>query len=283
MAAQKPKFSVVGKSIPRVDAAAKVRGTSRFSDDLGLPGMVYGKIKASAVAHGLIKKIDTSRALNLPGVLAVITGEESPKPFSINNHLPTETPLALDKVRYYGEGVAAVAAIDEAIAEDAVDLIEVEYEELPALLDPVEAMERDDLRIHDFAYRNIHVEGLQEFGDVDDALKGAHLVVENSYRSSYVNVGFLEPQSTLADYDLQSKKLTVYTCTQLPHYLQGTLSRALDIPMEKLRVVVPTVGGGFGGKTEATPACLLACILSRKLGRPVKITYDRKDVYSSHQ
>jgi 4-hydroxybenzoyl-CoA reductase subunit alpha len=279
MPTEKRKFSVVGKSVPRVDAAAKVRGKAQFTDDLVLPGMVYGRIKSSSIAHGHIKKIEYTRALEVPGVLTVITGEESPKPFSVNNHLPTETALAVDKVRYYGEGVAAAAAIDEATAEEALERIEVEYEELPVLLDPLEALERDDARIHDFAYKNISVEGTQKFGDVDEALNKAHLVVENIFRSSYVNNAFLEPQSVLAEYDPHSEKLTLYTCNQLPHYLQGTISRALDIPMEKVRIIVPAMGGGFGGKTEATPASLVASILSRKLGRPVKITYDRSEVF----
>lgn len=279
MTDQEKKFSMVGKSVPRVDAAAKVRGKAQFTDDMVLPGMVYAKIKPSTMAHGHIKRINTGKALALPGVLAVITGKDSPTPYSVNNHLPTECPLAVKKVCYYGEGIAAVAAVDEETAEEALDLIEVDYEPLPLLLDPLVSMGQDDVRIHDFAPENINVSGYQHFGNVDDALKHSDTVVEGTYTSSYVQNAFLEPQSALADFNPETGKLTLYTCIQLPHYTQGTVSRALGIPQEKIRIVVPYVGGGFGGKTEATPASLVASILSRKLGRPVKITYDRMEVF----
>jgi 4-hydroxybenzoyl-CoA reductase subunit alpha len=270
---------MVGKSVPRVNAADKVRGKALFTDDIELPGMVYGKIKTSTVTHGRIRKIDVSKALAVPGVLAVITGKECEKPFSVNNYKPTELPLARKKVVYYGEGVAAVAALDEKTAGRAAELIEVEYEELPFFLDPRAALEQDAVRIHDFADHNLNYEGFQHFGDVDDSLEKSHLVVENSFYSSYTHCGFLEPQSTVADFNPSDGRLTVYTCNQLPHYLQQTIARTIDVPMEKIRVVIPTVGGAFGGKTEATPACLTACLLSRKIGRPVKITYSRREVF----
>ncbi|MBM3790176.1 MAG: carbon monoxide dehydrogenase [Acidobacteria bacterium] len=279
MTARSVGFQVVGKSVPRVNAADKVRGKAVFTDDIALPGMVYGKIKHSTVAHAKIKRIDADQALCMPGVLAVITGEECPKPFSVNNYKPTELPLASDKVVYYGEGVAAVAAVDEKTAERALDRIEVEYEELPVLLDPREAMAQDQVRIHEWAAHNLNYEGKQHFGDVDRSLEESHAVVANSFFSSYTHCGFLEPQSTVADYNAGTGRLTVHTCNQLPHYLQQTISRTLDIPMERIRVIVPTVGGAFGGKTEATPACMVACLLSRKLGRPVKITYSRQESF----
>jgi len=279
MSVGQKEFSVVGKSVPRVDAYDKVRGKARFTDDMVLKDMAYGKIKKSTIAHGIIKKIDFKRALELPGVLTVITGEESPQPFSVNILLPTETPLAVDKVRYAGEGVAAVVALDEDTAEEALALINVEYEPLPVEVDARESRKRTENLIHDFADNNTNHHAQQDFGDVDNAFDNSHVVVENSFYSSYVNKGFLEPQSAIGDFNPGSQKLTLYTCNQMPHYLQRTVSHALDIPMEKIRIVVPFVGGGFGGKSEATPASLLAGILSRKLGRPVKITYDRKEVF----
>ncbi|MCU0596517.1 MAG: molybdopterin-dependent oxidoreductase, partial [Desulfobacterota bacterium] len=227
MTDQRKTFSVVGKSVPRVDAAAKVRGKALFTDDMVLPGMVYAKIKPSTVAHANIKRIDTSKALARPGVVAVITGKDSPTPFSVNDHLPTECPLAVKKVCYYGEGIAAAAAVDEETAEEALDLIEVEYEPLPLLLDPLVAMGQNEVRIHDFAHENISVSGYQHFGNVDDALKNSHTVVEGTYNSSYVQNAFLEPQSALADFNPETGKLTLHTCIQLPHYTQGTVSRAL--------------------------------------------------------
>jgi 4-hydroxybenzoyl-CoA reductase subunit alpha len=274
-----PTFSVVGKSVPRVDSADKVRGKAVFTDDLKLPGLVHAKIVHSTVAHGRIVRIDASKAATVPGVLAVITGDECVKPYSVNNYKPSEWALARGKVVYYGEGVAAVAAMDAKTAARAADLIEVEYEELPVLLDPREALTRDDVRIHEWAEHNVGYEGLQQFGDVDTTLEESPIVVENSFYSSYTHCGFLEPQSTVADFNPGSGQLTVYTCNQLPHYLQQTIARTIDHPMEKIRVVIPTVGGAFGGKTEATPSCLVACLLSRKLGRPVKITYSREEVF----
>jgi len=274
---EKRNFSVVGKSVPRVDAGAKVRGRAMFTDDLSLPNMVYGRIKPATIAHGIIKKIDYTKALELPGVLAVITGKDHPVPFVVNDHLPTEYPLTPEKVHYYGEGIAAVAATSEAIAEDALELIEVEYEALPVLLDPEVAMKRDDVRIHDFAENNIHVQGEQHFGDVDKSLSECHLVVENTYKTPPLYGAFLEPQAGLADYDTDRDRLILWTCNQLSTYCQMTVARTMQMPLDKVRVIFPAIGGGFGGKTEITPAALVACILSKKLGKPVKVAYDRKE------
>ncbi|MCU0689894.1 MAG: xanthine dehydrogenase family protein molybdopterin-binding subunit [Polyangiaceae bacterium] len=275
----KHEYSCVGKSVPRVDAVTKARGKAHFTDDISLPGMVYAKIKPSTVAHAKIKGVDTTRAQKLPGVLAVLTGQDSPRPYSVNDYKPTEHPLAFEKVVYWGEGVAAVAALDEATAEEALDLIEVEYEPLPHFIDPRQACAQDEVRIHDFADHNINYSGEQNFGDVTKAFENAHLVVEEQFYSSYVNHGFIEPQSVIADYDPGTERLTVHTCIQLPHYFHQTLSRALEMPMNRIRVIVPPVGGAFGGKTEATPASIVACMMSRRLGRPVKITYDRREVF----
>ncbi len=279
METENNNFSQVGKSVPKLDAVDKVRGKAEFTDDMKLPGMVYGKIKQSTIGHGIIKKIDYSKALELPGVLGVVTGEEAPIPIANAGFQPTETALAVDKVRYFGEGVAAVAAIDEATAEVALDLIDVEYEELPVITDSLEALKRDDVRIHEQAKNNITCDGVQEFGDVDKAFKEADVVVENIYTSSYVQNGFLEPQTAIAEHKPNCGKMTIYTGNQLPHYMQLSVAKSLEIPMEKVRIISPFIGGGFGGKTEATPSSLAAGMLSRKIGRPVKIKYDRKEVF----
>ena len=281
--AEQRNFSVVGKRLPRLDSPAKAKGEARFTNDMVLPNMAYGKIKRSTVAHGRIKKIDFSRALTLPGVLGVVTGADAPNVFCVMPHMPTERAMALDKVRYCGEPVAAVAAIDEETAEDALDLIDVEYEQLPVLLDPVAAMRRDDARIHAAFPNNIHYETEQIFGDVEPALAGSHLVIENTYRTSYVTPAAIEPGVALADYDAGQDRLTLYCPTQMPHHLHRTLAEVLDLPMEKIRVSVPAVGGGFGGKTEAAASDLCASILSRKLGRPVKVTYTRAEAFAQNK
>ncbi len=279
MSEENRDFSVIGKSIPRVNGADKVRGRVQFTDDITLTGMVYGKMKLSTEVHAKITRIDTSKAEALPGVLAVITGDDTPVPYNIANHLPTEHPLANGKVRYYGEGVAAVAAVDEKTADEAVDLIEVEYEKLPFIIDPLKSMEQDEIRIHEKFENNIHLDGQQTFGDVDEAFKNAHLVVENSYYTNGVHNAFIEPHSAIGDYQSQSGKLVLHNCIQLPNTTQRVLSVSMDIPIDKIRVKVPFVGGGFGGKTEPTPSSIVACVLSRKIGRPVKITSTRKEVF----
>ncbi|MFC1671228.1 xanthine dehydrogenase family protein molybdopterin-binding subunit [Spirochaetota bacterium] len=278
MGSTKPNFSVVGKSLPRLDGPAKVRGKAEFTDDLKMSGMLYGSIKQSTVGHAIIKNINFSKALKLPGVVAVITGKDAPKPFSASGFKPTETALAVEKVTYYGEGVAAVAAIDEATAEDACELIEVEYEELPVLTDPEEAL-KSKTQIHEWAKNNITCDGIQEFGDVDDAMKKADFIVENTYKSSYVNNAFLEPHAALAHYEKPCGKLTIHAPNQLPHYMQLAVSQTMEVPMEKVRIISPMIGGGFGGKTDPTPAAVAAAMLSRKTGRPVKIANDRKEVF----
>ncbi len=270
-------FSIVGQSIPRVEGFDKVTGRAEFTDDIDLHGMVYAKVYCSPVAHGKIKKVDISKAEKYPGVLAVITGDECPKKYSVNDLLPTETALAVDKVRYFGEGISAVAAISEQIASEAVELIEVEIEELPAVVTAQESAEQTDNLIHQEYPNNTNHTAEQIFGDVDDALVRADVVVEETFYTSMVNGGFLEPQSAVADYDPGKKKMTVYNCNQLAHMLQHTVAKTIDMPLDDIRVIIPNVGGGFGGKTEATPSVLITCLLSRKLGRPVKLTYGRDE------
>ncbi len=275
-------FAVVGKSLPRVDAPAKVRGEALYTDDLLLPHMVYGKIKRSPHAHAVIKKIRYDKALELPGVLAVITGDDAPQAYGIVPQAPTEYALAVGKVRYAGEGVAAVAAVDEETAEEALERIEVEYEVLPAVFDPVEALERQDVVIHAKAKNNMMYEGKQEFGDVDKAMAEADFVLERSFKTSYVNHAFLEPHSALAHFEANGF-LTVYSSTQIPHYLHRTLSLVLDLPMNKIRVSVPMVGGGFGGKGEVASSELCAALLAQRTGHPVKVTYERSEVFAQHK
>lgn len=276
------EFTEVGRSMPRLDGPAKVTGKAIYTDDMTLPRMVYGKILRSPHAHALIKKIDYSKALELPGVLSVITGADCPIRYGIVPHNCNETALAQDKVRYWGEGVAAVAAVDEETAEEALSLIEVEYELLPVLTDPREAVKRDDIRIHEDHPYNIAYEGKQVYGDVDKALAESAFVIEKEFYSSYVNHAFVEPQSALADYDPATGKLHLYASCQVPHYTHQQLAKVLEMPMNKIRITVPLIGGGFGGKGVASQADFCASILSRKIGRPVKITYERSEVFATN-
>lgn len=276
------EFTEVGRSIPRTDGGAKVTGKAVYTDDITLPRMAYGKILRSPHAHAVIKRIEYSEALKLPGVLAVITGADCPIRYGIVPHNANETALAQDKVRYWGEGVAAVAALDEVTAERALELIEVEYELLPVLTDPRESVKRDDVRIHEEHPNNIAYEGQQLYGDPDKAFAEAAFVLERDFYSSYVNHAFVEPQSAVADFEQATGKLHLHATCQVPHYTHQQLSKVLEMPLSKIRITVPVVGGGFGGKGVASQADFLASILSRKIGRPVKITYERSEVFATN-
>ncbi|TEB06204.1 4-hydroxybenzoyl-CoA reductase subunit alpha [Pelotomaculum schinkii] len=275
------RFTQIGKSFPRIDGPAKAKGEAIYTADMVLPGMVYGKIKrCKEYAHAKIKKIDCSKALALPGVLAVLTGDEAPNKWGIVPQSANETALAVDKVRFYGEGVAAVAAIDEETAEAACDLIEVEYEPLPVLLDPFESMARaDEVLIHEDKPGNFLHTGEQIYGDVDKAFEKCEYILEREFKTGRPQHGYIEPMSALASYDTQSGQLHLWASSQVPHYLHRQMSIVLEMPMSKIRVTLPAVGGGFGGKGEAASSEFVACLLSRKIGRPVKVTYDRDEVF----
>ncbi len=278
------RFRVVGTGVARKDAPAKARGEAVYADDIRLPGMLVGKIKRAEVGHARILKIDTSRAEALPGVKAVVVGEEAPIPYGIVPQMPTEYALAYKKVRYHGEPVAAVAAVDEATALKALDLIEVEYEPLPVYTTPEEAMAPDAVPIHENNRfpGNIAYQATQEFGDVDKAFAEAHYVLEKTFRTSYVNHVFLEPHCAVAKFDANGE-LTLWSTTQVPHYLHRTLSKVLEMPMRKIHIKVPRVGGGFGGKGEVSNNELIAALLARKAGRPVKVAYSRREVFLQHR
>ncbi len=273
------EFSVLGKSIPRVNGADKVRGKIQFAEDLSFPGMVYGKLKLADVVHAKIIKIDTSKAEALPGVLAVITGKDTPKAYNIMHYQATEHPLANGKVRYYGEPVAAVAAINKKIATHAVTLIEVEYEELPFIIDPLKSLAQDEIRIHEEFKNNLHLDDVQSFGDVEKAFNDSHLVLEENYYTNGVHNAFIENHCAIADFNLENGKLILHTNIQLPNNTQRILSDVLDMELSQIRVKAPFIGGAFGGKTEPTPLSIVACVLSKKTGRPVKIASTRKETF----
>ena len=204
----KQDFSIIGQRIPRIDAWDKVTGSAQYTDDLKVPQMLIGKIKRSPHAHARIRSIDTTQAQALSGVKAVIVGADAPTAYGIMPQAPTEFALAVNKVRYAGEGVAAVAAVDEETASEALDLIKVAYEPLPAYLTTDEAL-RGDVPIHvDRKGRPfVYYEGRQSYGDVDAALSGSAYVLEKKASTQYVTHAFLEPQSSLAKVDGSGRKL----------------------------------------------------------------------------
>jgi 4-hydroxybenzoyl-CoA reductase subunit alpha len=275
----KPKFDTVGVSIPRVDAADKVTGRAIYTADIALPNMVHGKILGSSVAHGLVKRVDISRARELPGVLAVITGADVPDTMhGVSPARYDEHVLAKEKVRHVGDPVAAVAAVDEQTAERALDLIEVEYEELPAVLDVEQAVAEGAPLVHERFEHNINTKVEQDFGDIEQAFAEAHVVREETFTGNNVQQVPLEPHAAVATWE-HDGTLVLYTSTQVPHYVQYMMAHVLHIPLGRVRVIRPAVGGGFGGKAATTPLDLCAALLSQKTGRPVKMVYSREEVF----
>jgi 4-hydroxybenzoyl-CoA reductase subunit alpha len=282
------EFSIIGRSIAMVDAAGKTTGHGKYTDDLSMPGMLIGKILHSPHPHARIKSIDTARARALPGVVAVITGKDAPTTYGILPIGHDEHALALDKVRYVGDNVACVAAVDEATAEKALELIDVEYELLPAWFDPEQSMKAEGEFIHQSRPRNIEKEYHHVFGDPDNAFADADYVAEARYLANEVTHAAMEPHSTLAAFEIDPHtgnpgRLTVWSSTQVPYYLQHKLSLVLDMPMSQIRVIKPLVGGGFGGKSEVIPLEITAAISARAANAPVKITYTREEVFWAHR
>lgn len=276
------EYSILGKSIPRVDARVKVTGQAKYTADLELPGMLWGKLLRSPYPHARILNIDTSRAERLPGVMAVVTGKDFGsfmwgRPPGAEH----ETPLAVDKVRYVAEGVAAVAAIDEDLAEEATELIKVDYEELPGVFDPFEAMEDGAPLVHENIRKNISAELHWHFGDVEKAFNESYLVREDRFRTGKVIQGFLEPSAALAFWD-PSGHITIWAAKQSPLALYKPLATCFKLPFNKVRIIQPFIGGSFGGtKNDALAADFCAVLLSKKTGRPVKFVYSQEEHFNT--
>jgi 4-hydroxybenzoyl-CoA reductase subunit alpha len=275
-------MNVIGKRMAMTDARAKVTGLGRYADDLSVPGMLYGRILHSPHPHARIRSVDTLAAEALEGVKAVATGRDAPTPYGILPIGHDERVLALDKARYIGDNVAAVAATSPEIAEEALRLIRVDYEPLPAWFDPLESMKAEENWIHEKRAHNIEKEYHHHFGNVDEGFAQADFVLEDRYYCGEVTHAAMEPHSTLAVWE-PNERLTVYSSTQVPFYLHRTLSAVCEMPMSRIRVVKPLVGGGFGGKSEIIPLEVAASVLAKKARRPVKITYTREEVFYAHR
>ena len=273
------EYDVVGHPTPKKDGAPKALGRAEYADDLSMPGMLHGKLLRSPHPHAKIVRIDTSRAAALPGVRAVVTGKDFPG-VKYGNLPQTRDylPLAIDTVRYIGEEVAAVAAVDEDTAEDALDLIDVEYEPLPAVFDPEQAMRPGAPRLHDKAPANVSAEVAFEFGDVDKAFAASHYVREDVYETQAVKQGMLEPHACIGLWD-SAGKISLWSCKMSPYVVWRQLAMGLGVELGSVRVVQTVVGGGFsGGKQEAMPMDFCAVMLSKKSGRPVKIVHTMDEV-----
>ncbi|HAY77287.1 MAG TPA: aldehyde oxidase, partial [Gemmatimonadetes bacterium] len=283
-----PATTVIGSGMRKVDGLEKSTGRAVYTDDVTLPGMLHGKILRSPHPHARILSIDTSRAEALEGVHAVITGRDMPIQYGIIPWTQDEYPLCVDRVRYIGDGVAAVAAIDEDTAIEALSLIRVEYQELPAFLDPHLALQADGSTpyVHDprkeGSNGNITKVVELEFGDIEAGMEKADVVVEGDSFFEGTTHAAIEPHCAIGQWDGVGR-LTVWSATQVPHYLHRELARVLELDQAQVRVLQPLVGGAFGGKSE--PFDLEFCVgkLSMKTGRPVKILYTREEVFYSHR
>jgi 4-hydroxybenzoyl-CoA reductase alpha subunit len=277
------KLRVVGQPHRKVDGMAKVTGQTRFADDLSAPRQLACKLLRSPVAHARIKRIDTSRAEAMPGVHAVLTGKDLPNAFGILPVSQDEHALCLDRVRFVGDPVAAVAAIDEDTAFDAIFAIEVEYEPLAPIAGIEEALATPEPRIHDYGeHGNIHKHVSMEFGDTDAAIAAAEHVREDMFFYEGNTHLPMEQHASLAIPEADGR-LTLHSSTQTPHYLHKALSRALAMPPSRIRVIAAPNGGGFGGKSDPFNHEVVVSKLALVTGRPVKISLTREEVFYCHR
>jgi 4-hydroxybenzoyl-CoA reductase alpha subunit len=277
-------FKFIGKPLPKVDAMGKVTGQTVYADDLFLPRMLYARILGCHHPHARIRRIHTAPAKALPGVVAVITGADLPGvKYGILPVSQDETALAIDKGRHVGDPIAAVAALDEETAERALDLIEVEYEELPSYLSIQEALDKTGEPVHDYGQQgNIHKLVSLEFGDSEAGFAEADYVREDTFFYQGSTHLPLEQHSAAAQYSPDGK-LTLWSSTQTPHYVHRALSTALQLPLSRIRVIATPVGGGFGGKSDPFPHEIVVAKLAMVTGRPVKITLTREEVFYAHR
>src|SRR5581483_5207616 len=276
-------LNVVGKPFRKVDARAKCTGQTKFADDIVLPRMLACKILRSHEPHALIKNIDVSKALAVPGVFAVLTGKDFPIPYGILPASQDEHALCVDKVRFVGDPVAAVAAIDEDVAFDAMNLIEVDYERLQTITSIEEGLLVDEPRIHDYGDGgNVHKKVSLEFGDIDEGFAEADLIREDTFFYEGNTHLPMEQHAAVAYFD-PDEKLTLWSSTQTPHYVHRALTKVLGIPASHIRVIATPNGGGFGGKSDPFNHEVVVSKLAMITGRPVKCTLTREEVFYCHR
>ena len=275
------KLSVVGESVTRIDAVDKVTGRAKYGIDLKIDDMLYAKVLRSPYPHARVVKIDTAKAESHPGVRAIATINEVPRIVGTWWRLRTEKGekslyLVDNVVRFIGDPVLAVAAEDEESAEEALSLIDVEYEQLPALFDPLEAMEESKVKIHEGGNKAFHT--VKDFGDIDKGFKEADYIFEGRFVTSKQKHAPIEPMGTcIANYDT-SGKLTVHSSSQIPHWIKIYLAKALGLPVSRVRIIKPYTGGAFGGRCGLIPGLeMMCCFLSKKAGRPVRMSFTREE------
>jgi 4-hydroxybenzoyl-CoA reductase subunit alpha len=280
---ERKRTRVVGRPYAKVDAAAKVTGQTKFADDIVLPRMLHCKLLRSKRAHARIVSIDMSRAAKMPGVLAVSTGCDLPIAFGILPVSQDEHALCLDRVRFVGDPVAAVAAVDEDTALAALDLIEVVYEDLTPIGSIEKAVATPQPRIHDYGDRgNFHKLVSMEFGNTEEGFARADRIYDDLFFYEGSTHLPLEQHASVADFGPDGK-LTLWSATQTPHYVHRALAKVLQMPPARIRVIATPNGGGFGGKSDPFNHEIVVAHLSRVTRRPVKICLTREEVFYCHR
>jgi xanthine dehydrogenase molybdenum-binding subunit len=280
-------LTIVGKSVKRSDTLEKVTGQAKYAGDVALPGLLFGKIKRSTIAHAKVKSIDVSKALALKGVKAVLTHENVPRVLHYGSPHPRSASVTKDqyilddRVRYWGEGVAAVAAVSEEIAEEALALIEVEYQPLPAVFTIEDAMAEAAPRIHDngLEQNNVLPPVVVTRGDIEKGFAEADLVMEGEYELGRPTPAYMEPNVCACQWD-GNGKLTIWSSTQTAFMVRGALAEVLGLPLNKVRVIVEHMGGGFGAKQDLFQHEFLCALLAKETKRPVRMEFTRKETFT---
>ncbi|MFL0267075.1 xanthine dehydrogenase molybdenum-binding subunit XdhA [Candidatus Clostridium radicumherbarum] len=282
------KYKVIGSSVNRLDAVAKVTGKAKYADDFFERDMLVGKVLRSPYAHAIVKNVDTSKAMALPGVEAVIWHKDLPKiqfptaghPYSLDpGHRDVADKLILtDKARFVGDAVAAVIAVDELTAEKALKLIEVDYEVLPFVLDPEEAIMPGAPVIHEERPNNIVASFGAQYGNMEEDIKNSEHVFEGEFQTAIVQHCHIENQSAYAYVDTDDR-IVIVSSTQIPHIVRRIVGQALGLPWGRIRVIKPYIGGGFGNKQDVIIEPLTAAMTLAVNGRPVRLAYTREEVF----
>ena len=267
---------MIGQRVPKLDAPDKATGRTVYGHDVKLPGMLHGRILYSRHPHARVVKLDISRALKLPGVKAVVTAADNPK--TKFGYGKDNTPLKGDVVRSLRDEVAAVAAIDSDIAEEALGLIEVEYEPLPALFSAEEALQAGAPLIHPERGSNLFTKYRYSHGDLESGERESDVILEEDYELPYVAHAAMETSVVVASFDHRGH-LTLYSTTQIPFLLQRDLAEALGLEGSDIRIVQTAIGGAFGRGLDIYPYEPIAALLARKAGKPVRISFSRPEEF----
>jgi 4-hydroxybenzoyl-CoA reductase subunit alpha len=273
----------IGGYVPMIDGPEKVSGRAKYTADILQPGMLAGRIYRSPYSHGDIIEVDVSEALKVPGVRAIVTGADCDKPFGVLPIARSEYPLARERVRYRGEPVAAVAAVDDASAREALRHIKFKVRELPAYYTSKDALAPGAVALHEKKPGNIERDVLFELGSTEQGFAQADLVREGTYNCAEVCQNQMEMHAAIAEYDTLRDRMTVHASTQVPYYVHLMLSQTLGMEMSRIRVIKPHVGGGFGCRTETLAIELIAALLARKANATVRLVTTREETFITHR